>query len=56
VTHEVLPRVEDIESPDGSRDDVGRMMWRLALLPEFCILYLSLYIYMCAECIFVGAS
>jgi len=36
MTHEVLPYVVDVASPDASRDDVGRMRWQLALLPEMC--------------------
>jgi len=41
VTHEVLPRVIDVASPDASRNDVGRMKWRLPLLPK------SLYVVYC---------
>ena len=56
MTHDLLPRVVDVANPNGSTNDVGRMRWRQALLLEFCILYLSLYIHMCVKCICYGAS
>jgi len=48
MTHEVLPRVVDVVSPDARRDGVGRLMWRLAVLPELYVMHLScIYIYSC---------
>ena len=32
MTHEVLPRVVDVASPDANMADVGRLNWRLVLL------------------------
>ena len=46
MTHEVLRRVIDVMSLDASRDGVGRMKWRLTLLPQRCLLYILLYVYM----------
>ena len=40
MTHEILPRVVDVTSSDASSDDIGRMKYRLALLSEFCMLYI----------------
>ena len=51
MTHEVLPHVVDEACLDGSRDGIGRLIWRLALLPEsmnyiiFVCIYVVVWVY-----------
>ena len=55
MNHKVLPRVVDVASLDANRADVGRLKWRLALLPvswivlsPVCIhVVVCIYIYPC---------
>ena len=51
MTHKVLSCIVDITTPNASRDGVGRLMWRLAVLLELYVMHLScIYILVC-ECI-----
>ena len=51
MTHEVLPRVEDVASPDASRDGMERLMWRLVVLPELYVMHLLCIYILVYECI-----
>jgi len=57
MTHEVLARVVDVARPDASRDDVGRLKWRLALLSKFvCCIHSCIYIHVCWIYMLLGAG
>ena len=53
MTHEVLPRVVDVASPNANRAVVGRLKWRLALLPTSWIV-LSLVCIRVVVCIYIS--
>ena len=45
MTHEVLPHVVDEVYPDGNMDGAGRLLWQLAVLLEFYVTHVFLYIF-----------
>jgi len=53
MTHKVLPRVLDVAIPDANRADVGRLKWRLALLPASWIVLSPVCIHV-VVCVYIS--
>ena len=49
MTHEFLPHVVDEACPDRNIDGIGRLIWQLALLPEFVnyIIFVCIHVVVC---------
>ena len=41
MTHEVLPRVVNVASPNANKADVRRLKWQLAMLLELYVMHFS---------------